>query len=83
MSSRFAELGHHYLERKMSINFHDGFRDLNPQYHSMRRQRVLKVANNWLEKIKESLKARVAEEALKNFNEWVAKGNKLTYKQLN
>ena len=37
MSSRFAELGKHYLDRQMSINFHDGFRDLNPHYHQMRR----------------------------------------------
>lgn len=33
MSSRFAELGNHYIKRGMSINFHTGFRDLNPTYH--------------------------------------------------
>ena len=34
MSSRFSELGKFYLEKGMEINFHNGFRDLNPGYHN-------------------------------------------------
>lgn len=48
----------------------------------MRKERAQKVANNWLNIIKEDLKKRVTEEALKNFNEWLAEGNKLTHEQL-
>ena len=33
MSSRFSELGRFYIQQGMDINFHDGFRDLNPNYH--------------------------------------------------
>lgn len=82
MSSRFAELGNLYMEKKMSINFHKGFRDLNPTYHKMRHERAVKVANRWLGQIKANLEEMHYNQARKNFNDWINEGNKLTYEEL-
>ena len=66
----------------MSINFHDGFRDLNPVYRKQRKMRAVELANNWLGKIKINLHGKMSDEALKNFNKWLNDGNKLTFEEL-
>lgn len=48
LSSRINELGKHYIDLGMTINFHKNFRDLNPVYHKQRHERALKVADRYL-----------------------------------
>ena len=82
MSSRMAELGNLYLDKKMSINFHQGFRDLNPKYHQMRHERAVRLANRWLGRIGANLKEMQYQQATKNFKDWLKEGNKLTFDEL-
>ena len=40
------------------------------------------MSKKWLERLREDLKGRLADEALKNFNKWLDDGHKLTYDDL-
>jgi len=80
--SGFADLGNYYLNKEMSINFHKGFKDLNPHYLKLRHQRAVKCANLWLDVLGAKIKEEVSAEARKNFNQYIAEGNKLTMTQL-
>ena len=59
MMAGFEVLGKYYVDKGMTINFHKGFQDLNPKYLEKRHQRATKLANKWMEKIKDSVANKV------------------------
>ena len=50
-------------------NLHTGFRDLNPVYSKIRRDKTKATADQWLDAIKMNLRKRVYDEKRKMFND--------------
>lgn len=56
------------VRRSNATNFHENFKDLNPEYALARRERVLRCAKNYLKRIGEWLKAQVKAKMREIFN---------------
>lgn len=66
----------------METNFAKGFVDLNPKYTEMRHKRAVQLAHKWEDRIGDKLLEKHEEVARKNFNDFIDKGNKLSFTEL-
>ena len=66
----------------MKTNFANGFVDLNPKYTEMRHKRAQNLAKAWEGEIGDKLLEKHEQVGRKNFNEFLNKGNKLSFTEL-
>ena len=66
----------------MKTNFHQNFKDLNPNYVKHMRERIDQCKTVWMFEIKNNILDKLKEESKKDFTTWLKGGNNLTFSEL-
>ena len=87
-SKRISHLGLVDLNKVKGwgVNFHTGFKDLNPelnpQYKFQRKKRAYLIADRYMTTLADKLKQQVEAKKFQDFTELVRKGHKFTTAEL-
>ena len=70
------------LIKNQSLNLHENFKDLNPEYNKIKLARAKDLAAEWAKKLESKLHKETNIVAKENFNVWLKDGNRLSYNHL-